>query len=241
MTANTPDLPDLLAAMDATWAPLRMFTEGGWTFREGAGGGKRVSAATAVAAHPDPAFAETRMRKMGQTPLFMLGEQGGALDTALAARGYRIVDPVTLYMAPVATLLATGGPGFRAVIGDLLMPVMAEIWAGGGIGPGRLAVMDRVAVPKAYLLTRTSDAPGGVAFVAADRGIAMIHAIEVRPELRRQGLARLLLAAAAEWAAENGCTRLALAVTDANTGANALYVGLGMVPVGHYHYRQAPE
>jgi GNAT superfamily N-acetyltransferase len=65
----------------------------------------------------------------------------------------------------------------------------------------------------------------------------MIHAVEVRPALRRKGAARQMLNAAAHWAAEQGADRLALAVTEANAGARALYASLGMQPVGQYHYR----
>jgi GNAT superfamily N-acetyltransferase len=43
--------------------------------------------------------------------------------------------------------------------------------------------------------------------------------------------------AAARWAEGNGATTLALAVTRANSAANALYASLGMVAAGHYHYR----
>ena len=44
-------------------------------------------------------------------------------------------------------------------------------------------------------------------------------------------------AGAQQWAAEQGADRLALAVTQANSGAIALYTSLGMQPVGEYHYR----
>ena len=43
---------------------------------------------------------------------------------------------------------------------------------------------------------------------------------------------------AAQWGLTQGATRFALACTEANTAANALYAGLGMTPVAGYHYRQ---
>jgi ribosomal protein S18 acetylase RimI-like enzyme len=46
---------------------------------------------------------------------------------------------------------------------------------------------------------------------------------------------------AATWAGRNGATHLALAVTRANAGANALYSSLGMEVVGQYHYRMAAK
>ena len=73
------------------------------------------------------------------------------------------------------------------------------LWAEGGIGPARLAVMDRVTLPKTAILGRTGDRAAGVAFVAATGDCAMLHALEVDDPLAvrlpgaaeslRQGLA----------------------------------------------------
>ena len=54
---------------------------------------------------------------------------------------------------------------------------------------------------------------------------------------RRQGVGANILRKAARWAQDNGAAVLSLAVTRANTGANALYASLGMRPVDKYHYR----
>jgi GNAT superfamily N-acetyltransferase len=78
--------------------------------------------------------------------------------------------------------------------------------------------------------------------VSSDGDIAMLHAIEVSPRHRRQGVARAIIARAAAWAAGQGCGWLGLAVTTANEPARALYTALGMAEVGTYHYRiLAPE
>ena len=87
----------------------------------------------------------------------------------------------------------------------------------------------------------TDDIVGGLSYVAVDGDVAMIHAVEVRPEARRRGVARAGLSAAARFAAENGAQWLALAVTEANAPARALYHSAGMENVGRYHYRLAPE
>jgi hypothetical protein len=46
---------------------------------------------------------------------------------------------------------------------------------------------------------------------------------------------------AAFWAQDQGASHLALAVTQGNTGGNALYSSLGMQVVGQYHYRKHKE
>jgi GNAT superfamily N-acetyltransferase len=97
--------------------------------------------------------------------------------------------------------------------------------------------MDRVQGPKTALLARNGDRPAGVAFVACHGSEAMLHALEVLPANRRQGVGRTLLHAAANWAASQGATRLSLVVTRQNAAARALYARLGMECVGQYHYR----
>ena len=231
------NLPDFAAAMEATWPALALHRAGPWTVRQGAGGGKRVSAASAWAEwHPeDIALAEQAQAGLGQDSLFVIWPWDQALDAALAARFYAKIDPVVGYVAPVSAFDApqrmTSFPHWPP------LQIAKEIWADGGISAARLAVMDRALGPKTVILGRTADRPCGAGFVALHGTTAMIHAVEVRPSLRRKGAGRQILAAAAHWAAEQGADRLALAVTQGNSEARALYASLGMQPVGEYHYR----
>ncbi|WP_238365779.1 GNAT family N-acetyltransferase [Mesobacterium pallidum] len=238
-----PTQDRLYAAMEATWPAAAKQTLGPWTIRDGQGGGKRVSAATADGAWTpgDIAAAEAAMAKLGQPALFQVRGGEEALDAALAARGYVVVDPVTLYAIDVDDLLRDPMPGYVHYAVWEPLAIQRRIWEKGGIGPARWAVMDRVTGPKSALLTRRDMAPGGTAFVALDGDIAMIHAIEVLPEMRRKGMGALLMRKAALWARDHGAQTLALAVTRGNTGGNALYRGLGMTDVGAYHYRIKEE
>ncbi|MEO0994282.1 MAG: GNAT family N-acetyltransferase [Pseudomonadota bacterium] len=228
----------LLAAVDATWPPAEMMERDGWVLRRGAGGGKRVSAASRLpGAEPDVTAAVAGLAAWAQPPLFRLDPGDGALDTELAADGYALIDPVVLYAASVATLTDDRDETARIIRVSTPVAVAAEIWAAGGIGPGRLAVMERAEGPRVTLIARRDDRPLGVAFCALDGPVAMIHAVEVLADHRRRGLGAELLTGVANWAAAEGAETLALAVTEANTGARALYERAGMVPAGHYHYR----
>jgi GNAT superfamily N-acetyltransferase len=231
--------PDVLAqVMEATWPPLRTYRAGPWMIRDGAGGGKRVSAATAVDDWdtPDIALAEAEMRSLGQQCLFLIREGDDGLDAALAARGYGIIDPVMAY-----AMSADGLPPPATMTTFAHWPPLSiakSLWAEGGIGPARVAVMDRVVGPKTAILSRTGDRPSGVAFVAMQGTTAMLHALEVSPRRRKQGSAQNILNAAAAWTrAQDGGT-LSLVVTVANTAARQLYASRGMQVVGYYHYRQ---
>ena len=238
----TTDLQEYFATIDATWPAAQKVQRGPWTLRQGLGGGSRVSAATAddPVSDADIDVAEAGMRAWDQKPLFMIRPGDEALDALLAARGYAILDPVVLYACPVEQL--TNLPIPRVTVFHIWEPLalMREIWAAGGIGPARLAVMARVKGPKTGFLGRHREKPAGVAFAAIHGDTAMIHAVEILPHQRKQGMGGWFIRAAAIWAAEQGATRLAVFCTRANAAANALYSSLGMTVVGQYHYRHLP-
>ncbi|QFT57956.1 Acetyltransferase (GNAT) family protein [Sulfitobacter sp. THAF37] len=227
---------------DRTWPAARRFEHGNWTLREGRGGGKRVSAATArgPVESADIDEAEIAMRALDQTPLFMVREGDEALDRLLDARGYGIVDPVIMYTIPTDRL--TDLPIPRVTAFEIWEPlaIMREIWAQGGVGTARIAVMERAEV-KTAILSRWKEKPGGVAFAAVHDGICMVHAVEVLPHQRRQGVAGWMMRRAAFWAQARGAALLAVLCVEQNAGANALYQAIGFTECGRYHYRQSPR
>lgn len=235
----TEDDARLMAVVDGTWSAAALHRAGPWLVREGRGGGKRVSSATAAGpvTEADIALAEAAQDALGQDRLFQIRGEDAVLDAALAARGYRVVDPVVLCTAETARLADPAPDPMSAFAIWPPLGIQRDIWAEAGIGPGRLAVMDRVTGPKTAILGRRKDRAAGTAFVACHDGTAMIHAIEVVPDLRRMGVAAAMIRRAAGWALDQGADRFALVVTVANAPARALYAGLGMVEGGRYHYR----
>ena len=290
---HAPDRAALLRLLEATWPAAALHPCGPFVLRDGAGGGKRVSAATVMGAWSDAdiARAEAAMRLHGtdtdtlydrgadhrsahgttaghisgagnsDQPLFRLGlPDDGALDAALAARGYARVDPTLLLIAPLNGPRAAPAHPVYALWPPLM--IQTEVWQADGITAPRRAVMDRVAGTKTALLGRLGDRPAGVAFIAmggdgaapgADDTLgapqragpndqmAMMHALAVQAAHRRAGLGRSLVLGAMDWAHQAGAHWLALAVTEANTPALGLYAGLGFTPAGAYHYRVAPS
>ncbi|OSP54655.1 N-acetyltransferase [Pseudoruegeria sp. SK021] len=242
MTGTTTST--LLAALWATWPAATMTQAGNFILRTSIGGGKRVSAASlsgARVAEGNVDGAEAAMRAAGRHPLFVVTPGQDTLDADLANRGYDKVDPTVFYSAPVAQLANTVTP--RLSTYDIWPPlrIMVDLWAKGGVGPDRVAVMARAAGPKTAIFARDRDQPAGVGFVAAHDRVAMLHALEIAPDHRRRGLGKVLIAHAASWARSQGCTDLALAVTEANHGARCLYDQLGMTQHAGYHYRLGPD
>lgn len=230
---------ELAEVMEATWPPARAWALGPFTLRDGAGGGQRVSAASVEGPFTD-AELEAAIAAMAD-PLFVVypgrGPGDAALDQALEARGYRRHDPVVAYAAPVAAL-AGELPFLTAFPHWPPLEAARAVWAEGGIGPARVAVMERAKGPKCAIMGRAGDRPAGAAFVACHGPQAMLHALEVTPGQRRQGAGGYLLRAAANWAAEQGAETLSLVVTERNAAARALYARAGMAEAGRYHYRR---
>ena len=232
-------MTDLFAVSEATWPAAALHQAGAFTVREGRGGGQRVSAATAEAGwtEADIDTAVAKQEALGQRPLFMIRDGEETLDAALEARGYRIKDPVNIYEAAVATLAAEPAPPMAGFAIWPPLAIMRDIWAEGGIGPERVAVMERAADPKTAILGRVNDRASGAAFIAGYGDTAMLHALHIVPDQRRQGSAVKMMRKAAHWAQDQGMTRFSVLVTAANQPANVLYASLGMRIVGHYHYR----
>lgn len=238
-----PDARALQAAVAATWPAHRSQRCGPFTLRDGRGGGKRASAATAEGpvGPEDLATAEAAMRGMGMPPLFMVRDGETTLDTMLADAGYTKLDPTAIHAAALADL-AMGAPAPTASF-HLWEPlaIQREIWAEGGISHARVAVMMRAPGDKTALLGRMGGHAVAAGFAAIHERIAMVHALEVRPAARRRGAGRALMLEAARWAMARQARTLAVACTEANTAANTLYAAMGLTRVAHYHYRRHPQ
>jgi GNAT superfamily N-acetyltransferase len=231
-------LNDLFDVLHATWPAAETRRAGPWTLRRGDRGGSRVSAATLDGAMAEFEAAEAAMHAWQQRPVFMVRTGETTLDEALAERGYARFDPTVLMAIDTGALV--GETDGLTMVCDAPLACQAEIWAAGGIGTPRLAVMTRARGTKTWLLGRAGDRPAATAFVAVHDGVAMLHALEVSPDARRAGLGGAMTRAAARWAASHGAGTLALAVTEANAPARALYAGLGFRERAGYHYRGAP-
>jgi len=232
-------MADPFEVLEATWPAASKRNVGPWEIKEGAGGGKRVMAAKPVApvTADDIAMAEEAMAELGQPSLFVLRPKEVELDSILAQSGYQIVDPTLLFTGPLDPDEVPTVTTF-----DIWPPlqIMRDLWAEQSVGPDRIAVMERAAEPKTSILGRVKDRAAGALFVSIHDHTAMAHAVAVLPDFRRLNLARNMMHAASAWALQNGATQMAVAVTDANDAAKALYRSLGMSEVGRYHYRIKP-
>ena len=199
----------LFEALVATWPPAETRRLGGWTLRRGEGGGNRVSAATLDGArgrHRRGRGGDARLgpaadlhdpaRRRGARPpargARLRGRRPDADRRGAARRRSRPPSPTSGRSSRPAPLAA-----------------MREIWAAGGVGPSRLAVMARAvepedlpARPQRRRARRPAPSPPATA------RSAMLQALEVARPFRRQGLGTALTRAAAAWVAAHGADDL---------------------------------
>lgn len=228
-----------IKALHATWPALRETINDPWILRDGAGGGKRASAITALRDVTEAEIDEviTLSISEGTSPLFMIRPGDNALDNGLAKRSFDILDRSLIMAADLNTLTLPPPPPSSAFQCEAPLEIQREIWREGDVNDARQAVMDRVNLPKTWILGRAGDRPAGAAFAALHRGTVVVHAMCVSPAMQRLGVGRNMLSEALQWARDMNAERFSLMVAEANAPARKLYASVGLKVVGKYHYR----
>ncbi len=164
------------------------------------------------------------------------------LQAALIARGYRHRTPTFLMIADAA---GVAGPVEDVQILSNETDDFARLTREGSHsdadGTERLATLERVTSPKAYVVVQAKgDAVAcGASVVIGDW--ASVYVMRTSPAHRRMGHAQRVLAAIANWARERGATRLYLQVDEVNTAARRLYARAGFANAYRYFHYYAPE
>ncbi|MFG1657338.1 GNAT family N-acetyltransferase [Micromonospora chersina] len=238
-----------LAADEAWPAPVRGRL-GDWLLRSAAGWTGRANSALPVGDpdRPLPAaldavqrwYAEHGQPAMVNTPLPLAAPVGAELD----ARGWTARPPVLVQTAPL-TALAPGRPDLPPV--GLASTPSAEWLAvaagrkGGLPDEARhvLTAVDRIRFAHLHVDGRLLAVGRGT--VTGEGRWLGLTLIEVLPEARRRGFAGAVMRALADWGRAEGATHAFLQVEQRNTGAVALYQGLGFTTHHTYLTRVAPD
>ena len=102
------------------------------------------------------------------------------------------------------------------------------------------ALLDRVTMPQRFASIGEDGRLLAVGRAACGEGLAGIFQIMTRPEARKRGLARALMAALLEWCGSNGGKQAYLQVEAANMAACSLYASLGFEDLYRYTYWTMP-
>ncbi|MEU5528346.1 GNAT family N-acetyltransferase [Micromonospora chersina] len=238
-----------LAADEAWPAPVRGRL-GDWLLRSAAGWTGRANSALPVGDpdRPLPAaldavqrwYAERGQPAMVNTPLPLAAPVGAELD----ARGWTARPPVLVQTAPL-TALPPGRPDLPRVG---LAPTPSAEWL--AVASGRkgglpdearhvLTAVDRIRFAHLHVDGRLLAVGRGT--VTGEGRWLGLTLIEVLPEARRRGFAGAVMRALADWGRAEGATHAFLQVEQRNTGAVALYQGLGFTTHHTYLTRVAPD
>jgi GNAT superfamily N-acetyltransferase len=216
------------------WPALETERLGDWLLRAAQGWTRRANSAL-VLGDPRVPDALDRVREWyearGLPPWLAVPLPAmAAVDHAAARAGW--VSPLEVEV--LAAPLRAGPPVPGLLLEDTPSQEWAAVYAARTVPPVGFRIL---AAPKT--VTFASIVQDGIT-VAIGRGVVTngwlgIAAMEVRPEYRRQGLARRVLHGLLAWGAGHGATRCYIQAEASNTAALRLYRGHGFEP--HHLYR----
>ncbi|MEU4253622.1 GNAT family N-acetyltransferase [Amycolatopsis sp. NPDC026612] len=240
---NAPERLELTCSR--AWPPLVVKPLGEWSLRWAGGFTGRANSALAVgdAGHPVGDALEAACdfaHDRGTAPMVQVvrdspneraiaaagwvpatGHGAGHEVAVLTKRHFHVKAPPPggRFHVKVADEPGVGWWGLTLRAGED-SPAARQVLAGGKVGYG-VATLD--------------GAVAGAVRGALVDGWLHVARLEVTPAFRRRGLASALMGAVQTWGAEHGADRAVLQVAERNSGALALYAGLGYAP--HHRYR----
>lgn len=229
---------------------LRQVVLEGWLIRFAEGLSRRANSANAL--HPDCApveqviaSVEALYRQQRQPPIFRVPSfLADGIEPALAARGYTSEGDTRVLHGPMAELAARTDPGVE------LSPHAGADWlAAMGTLQGHKTeqrvtyrrIVRALAVPASFAALRIDGRIAALAYGAVSNQLLCYESVITDPRRRRQGLARRIVAALADWAKGQGADGACLQVVADNAPALALYDAFGLrTDLYGYRYWRAP-
>ncbi|MFZ3472675.1 GNAT family N-acetyltransferase [Streptomyces sp. 4.24] len=231
-----------------SWVPLESEPLGEWTLRAAAGFTRRANSVLALGDPGTPlddALARvTSWYGERGLPAYVQAATGAAGTQELLCSGLEDRG----WVREVSAQVWTGGLAALADVDDAALPAVGDVALTRAPDEEWLGRYGRVTDPGAALRVLTAGpsvwfalVPGrAIGRVVVDGRWAGFAAVEVDPEHRRRGLATAVMAALARRALEEGASAAWLQVETENTGAQALYGGMGFgAHHSYHHYRRA--
>jgi len=188
---------------------------------------------------------EREYRRRALRPMFQIASSVAPSDlaTSLLARGYQVVAPTFVLIGTPTRICdrLPETPGVRTAHepDEGFVSLVLEGSRSHDDGRERIEILSRQNLVASSRTCATVEVDGKI--VACGTGALTdehvgVNMMRTRPEYRRQGYARCVLKAIAQWAAEQGAKRLYLGVEMENARAIALYRSAGFEPGYAYRY-----
>lgn len=242
--------PDLLRCIEQAaiwaWPPSETRFVEGWLVCIGGRATHRLRSARtldfAAGADVDKAIAEVErvLALRGWPACFHLTDlvRPTDLDRLLAERGYALVTPTSVMLAPMPGLPVDAAVELHTRATQPVMNAIADrLWSAEARAE-RVEIFARIRRPHRFALAWVDGEPAAAGLCVRDGDLAGIFAMRTQERFRGRGLAGKVLARLAGWAAGEGAASLYLQVEDENEPAKALYRRFGFRRLYGYHYRE---
>ncbi|MET9523748.1 GNAT family N-acetyltransferase [Streptomyces coeruleorubidus] len=233
------------------WRPVESERLGDWELRAASGFTRRANSVLPLGDPGVPLdealdavrrwYGERGLPAYVQTATGAEGTQE-LLCAELEARGWAREVTAEMWVGPLAPVADLAEPS-----GVVLSREADEAWLARYQRKGMSEVALRVlgGGPSVWFATvpgsEGTAAPAAIGRCVVDGRWAGFAAVEVDPDLRRQGLGTAVMAALARRALDEGASAAWLQVEAENEGARALYAGMGFAAHHAYHHYREPD
>jgi len=229
------------------WPALHQLLYDGWIIRLSNGYTKRANSVTplypsALEVEQNIAYCERLYRQQGLPPIFRLTSHAcpPGLDEALAARGYRVMDPTLVWRLDLSPdALSPPSASWRQTTLEEWLLTYTRLSGGApGSAPKHAEILRAIALPTLYArLDGAGGEPVACGLAVLEGDLVGLFDLVTDPAARRRGHGTALLLGMLHWAASEGARHAYLQVVRDNAPARALYDRLGFRQVYHYWYR----
>lgn len=236
------DIEPLERIADRAWPAVERASLGGWILNAASGFSGRLNACWPLGPAPGGMAAaidavEAWYGARGLPPVFKPAGPQPALETALAARGYRPRTPTLMMTADLAAAPAAPDRVTASAAADA---AFEQVFLGSQADPldaaERIGAFRRVSPPRLFARIDVDGAPAAIGGSAVEGDWVGIFGMRTLERYRRQGLARDIVAALLAGAWRVGARRAYLQVEAPNAPAIALYEGFGFSRAYAYSY-----
>jgi ribosomal protein S18 acetylase RimI-like enzyme len=228
-------------------APPAQLLYDGWLLRLSPGKAKRARSVNAVYGSSLPldhkiAHCEELYLRNNLPMLFRITpfSQPAGLDDELARRGYTLLEPTSVELAPLETPPEDAGAR-RVELGPWIDAVGALRGSPAVHRDAHLARLQRMPLEKCAVAFDDEEGVAAAGLTIVEDGIAGLFDIVTRENARRRGYARRVVATLLHHAHALGARAAYLQVESSNAAARTLYREFGFVERYVYWYRAHPR